>query len=147
MRRDVVVRLVEQIRRFSAEQLWSREPLRPLPLAWGRHLLQISILIVKGFVRDLLLLRAHSLTFLTVLSLIPMLALAVSMTQLFGVKENLTRLMLEQIAAGSPEAVEWLLPLVEGLRFGALGTVGGIESFHCALALSGREILRGFPSS
>lgn len=35
------------------------------------------------------------------------------------------RLLVEQFAAGSPEAVEWLLEHVRQLNFGALGTIGG----------------------
>jgi membrane protein len=76
-------------------------------------------------VRDQLLLRAHSLTFLMVLSLVPLLALAVSIVDLVGASDSLVRLIVSQVAAGSPAAIDYILPLVERLDFGALGTVGG----------------------
>ena len=80
----------------------------------------------RGFVRDHLLLRAHSLTFLTVLSLVPLLALAVSVASLFGVQEDLPPILVERIAAGAPAAAEWLVGFVEDFQFGALGTLGGV---------------------
>jgi membrane protein len=108
------------------ESLWSSEPLEPRALGWLRGALQFSVVVAQGFVRDHLLLRAHSLTFLTVLSLVPLLALAVSMVTLFGVGDDLdlTRQILSQVAAGSPEAVDWILPYVKGLNFGQLGSLG-----------------------
>ena len=49
------------------------------------------------------------------------------MSNVFGLSaENMTRLILEQVAAGSPEAVEQILPFVENLNFAALGTSGAV---------------------
>jgi membrane protein len=108
------------------EQLWSREPLRPAPLAWLRGTIQLAIVIGEGFVKDQLLLRAHSLTYLTLLSLIPLLALAVSLFELLGSgRERMMRLLVQQFAAGAPAAVDKIIEYVESLNFGALGTVGG----------------------
>ncbi len=114
----------ERLRRLVRDELWSREPLPSAPRRWARKLLQLGALIARGVGRDQLLLRAHSLTFLTILSLVPLLALAVSMVELFGVSENLTRIILELFAAGSPESVDRILPYVRDLDFGRLGTLG-----------------------
>lgn len=96
-------------------------------MAWLRGFAQLSFIIGEGFVRDQLLLRSHALTYLTLLALVPLLAVAVTMSNAFGVSaENMTRLILEQVAAGSPEAVEQILPFVENLNFAALGTSGAV---------------------
>lgn len=79
----------------------------------------------EGMQRDQILLRAHSLTYLTLLSLLPLLALAVSLVDLLGVSADLTRLIAGQIAAGSPEAARFIEERAENLEFGALGTLGG----------------------
>jgi membrane protein len=79
----------------------------------------------QGFVRDQLLLRAHALTYLTLLSIVPLLALAVSLFDLLGGSEHVVRFLVEQLAAGAPDAVERILAFVRGVQFGALGTVGG----------------------
>jgi membrane protein len=115
------------VRSFLQESLWSNEPLHPAPLAWLRGFVQLSVIIGEGFVRDQLLLRANALTYLTLLALIPLLAVAVTMSNAFGISaENMTRVILEQVAAGSPEAVDNILPFVENLNFAALGTSGAV---------------------
>ena len=115
------------VRSFLQESLWSDEPLHPAPLAWLRGFVQLSVIIGEGFVRDQLLLRANALTYLTLLALIPLLAVAVTMSNAFGLSaENMTRVILEQVAAGSPEAVDNILPFVENLNFAALGTSGAV---------------------
>jgi membrane protein len=94
-------------------------------VAWLRSVLQLSVVIAEGFVRDQLLLRAHALTYLTLLSIVPLLAIAVSLFDLLGGSERVTRLLVEQFAAGSPEAVDWILDVVSRVQFGALGGLGG----------------------
>ena len=116
---------LEQFRARAEELLWSREPLQA-PLGWLRSGVQLFFVIGEGFVKDQLLLRAHSLTYLTLLSLIPLLALAVSLFEFLGSgSERVTRLLVEQFAAGAPAAVDKIIEYVDGLNFGALGTVGG----------------------
>jgi membrane protein len=89
-------------------------------------------------VRDQLLLRANALTYLSLLALIPLLAIAVSVSSALGVSpENMTRLILEQIAAGSPEAVERILPLVENLNVAALGVTGAAVFFFTTVLAIG----------
>ena len=52
----------------------------------------------------------------------------------------MTRLILEQVAAGSPEAVEKILPFVENLNFAALGASGAVLFlFTTVLALGNVE--------
>ena len=88
--------------------------------------MQLTVIIGEGFVRDQLLLRANALTYLSLLALVPLIAIAVSVSTALGVNaENMTRTILEQVAAGSPRAVELILPLVENLNFAALGATGG----------------------
>ena len=91
----------------------------------------------RGFVRDQLLLRSHSLTFLTVLSVAPLIALAVSLAGMLGVQERLLPLIADQVAAGSPQAAEWLTAFVQNFRFGALGTVGGATLMATSVLMIG----------
>lgn len=116
---------VERIRSFLEKDLWSREPIRPAPLGWVRNTAQLGIVIGEGFARDQLLMRAHALTYLTLLSIVPLLALGVSMLRLVGGSDEVLRHLLEQFAAATPQAREWLLQRVSTFKFGALGTVGG----------------------
>jgi len=116
---------IARVRRFVAEDLWSREPVQPAPLAWLRSLAQLSMVIGEGFVKDQLLMRAHSLTYLTLLSIVPLLALMVAVADLIGNSQEILTRALSHLAAVTPEAQEFLLSRVASFKFGALGSVGG----------------------
>jgi membrane protein len=99
---------------------------------------QLSVIIGEGFVRDQLLLRANALTYLSLLALVPLLAIAVSISSAFGMSaENMTRRILEQVAAGSPEAVDRILPLIENLNIAALGASGAAVFFFTTVLAIG----------
>jgi membrane protein len=89
-------------------------------------LVQLAIVVAQGFVRDQLLLRAHQLTYLTLLSLIPALALAGTLVDLIGGGESVIRALLDRFAAAAPvEARTFILERVADFDFGALGPIGG----------------------
>ncbi len=96
---------------------------------WARQGLQFVVLVAQGFVQDLLLLRASALTYYTVLSLIPLLAIAASLIKALGVSENLTAIIVNKVAAGSPEAGQKILDLVDQVNFAGLGTIGATMLF------------------
>lgn len=116
--------VLDRARAFVSDHLWSDEPLAT-PLAWLRSLAQLAVVIGEGFARDQLVLRAHSLTYLTVLSIVPLLALAVTFASLVDVEERTLELLLSQIAATVPEARAYLERWTASLDFGALGPVMG----------------------
>ena len=115
-----------------------RRAFQPAPLAWLRGFVQLSVIIGEGFVRDQLLLRANALTYLSLLALVPLLAIAVSISSALGMSPaNMTRLILEQVAAGSPEAVDRILPLIENLNVAALGATGAAVFFFTTVLAIG----------
>jgi hypothetical protein len=65
-----------RIRDFLSHRLWQIESERRTRLSAIR-LLQFSIMLGEGFVRDRLLLRASALAYFSVLSLVPLLAVLV----------------------------------------------------------------------
>jgi membrane protein len=80
------------------------------------------VLIGEGFVRDELLLRAHSLAYLTLLSIVPLLALAVALVDLIGSGRDAAAKILELLAV-APDAQANFLERVEHFNFRALGGV------------------------
>ncbi len=111
-------------RRFIQEDLWTTEL---EPRTWAARalaLLQFGVMIGQGFVRDRLLLRASSLAYFTVLSMIPLLAVAIAIVGSVGVRTDLDERVVEQIAAGSPEAQQKILELIQAANFAGLGTIG-----------------------
>jgi len=77
-------------------------------------------------INDQILMRAGILTYVSLLALVPLLALVVGIIKLFGKSEGLVRIIVEQVAAGSPETVDRIVEIVNQVDFTSLGTVGGL---------------------
>ncbi len=97
-------------------------------------------MIAEGFVKDQLLLRAYPLTFLTILSIVPLLAIAVALVDLIGGSEDVVRQILDQFAAVTPQATEFILAQVSKFNFRALGGLSGaVVLFTTVLQIGGVE--------
>jgi len=118
--------ILERTRRFLEQDIWAWEPQPRSWTAWAVRPLQLTVLLGEGFLRDQLLLRASALTYVSLLSLIPLLALTFSIVGAIGVSENLIGIVVEQVAAGIPEAQEKILAVVRGVKLAQLGTIGAI---------------------
>ena len=111
-------------RSFLAVDLWTAEPSRRATRSAVR-LLQFSAMVVEGFVRDRLLLRASALAYFTVLSVVPLLAVAVSIAGSVGVaSEAFVDWVVHTFAAGSPETQADILEMIRHANFAGLGTAG-----------------------
>ncbi len=114
-----------RVTRFLDRDLWLGEGAASSgPLGLARRLLQLAVLVGQQFVRDQLLLRASALTYYTILALIPLLAIVLALVQALGVHEDVAQIIVKRVAAGSPEAGEWILERVRGVDFSGLGTLG-----------------------
>lgn len=82
-------------------------------------------LVVHGFIKDQCLLRASALTYTTVLSIVPFLAVAFSISKGMGLQnsEGLRTLLLN-ISAGNTQTVDHILTYVNNTNVGKLGTIG-----------------------
>jgi membrane protein len=81
--------------------------------------------VAEGFARDQLLLRATQLTYLTLLSLIPALALVVAVIDLIGGGQQVVRQLLDLATAVPIEVRTFILERVEAFHFASLGPLGG----------------------
>ncbi len=90
--------------------------------------------------RDQLLMRSHSLTYLTLLSIVPMLALVATFGDLVGAREQIIGLIQEQLSTAVPDATEYLVGFVQGLDFRQLGAgAGAVLVFTTILAVGNAE--------
>ncbi|NOY81333.1 MAG: YihY family inner membrane protein [Kiritimatiellaeota bacterium] len=80
----------QDFRKFSRDELWDMD-LAALPRMrkFGISLLRILILVGKGFVADNCGLQASALTYITLMSLVPLLALTFSASKGLGVQETI----------------------------------------------------------
>jgi membrane protein len=119
----------DQIRRFLKEGLWSDEPASRWIVARAVSLLQFAIMTAEGFVRDRLLLHASALTYFTVISLIPVLAIVVSIAAAIGIESDFASGLVEKFAAGAPGLQESIVSQIESADFKALGGIGAALVF------------------
>ncbi|MCH7867988.1 MAG: YihY family inner membrane protein [Myxococcales bacterium] len=120
---------IARVRRFLVHDLWQID-LRPGSfVGFATRALQLMIMVCEGFVRDHLLLRASALTYVTALSLIPLLAVAISIVKLFDPNNTLAVTAVGYIAAGSPDAQATMLKLLGSADIVGLGSFGAAVLF------------------
>ena len=118
-------RFFARIQRFVLEDLWHVD-LRPRSVtASGFRLLQMVVMIARGFVQDELLLRASALTYVTALAVMPLLVVMVALIGVVGGKQTLVDFVVNQLTAVSPDARELIYSRLQAVRIGSLGTLGG----------------------
>jgi membrane protein len=128
---------LKRTRGFLAEDLWRREL---EPRTWTARLIgliQFAVMVGQGFVRDRLLLRASALTYVTVLAIVPLLAIVSSVVTALGVTENVVGPILDQFAAVAPEVAEKLRDFVQNANIAGLGTLGAVTLFLTTLLAIG----------
>ncbi len=116
---------IERVSHFLESGLWEMDA---ADRRWWRRFLlnlgQILTLVVRGFLADGCMLRASALTFTTLLSLVPLLALMFAVLKGFGVQNELEPLLLEQLAVGGDEAVTQIVEYINNTNVARLGTYG-----------------------
>lgn len=113
-------------------------------LLWGRadrgfaaEALRVLGVSLWKFQTDRALLRASALTYTTLLSLVPLLALMFSVLKGLGVQQRLEPLLLEHLAMGNEEVVSRVLEYVDRTKVGALGAVGLVALLLTAVSVLG----------
>ncbi|WP_236685550.1 YihY/virulence factor BrkB family protein [Geobacter pickeringii] len=130
--------IVERITRFVATLSEGEVPESFGPVR--RRLftsLQFAMIVCRGFFADQCLLRASALTFSTLLSIVPLFALAFAVLKGFGVQNTLEPFILSQVAAGSHEIVERIVTYINNTKVGSLGAVGLAALLVTAVTLLG----------
>ena len=89
-------------------------------------LARVSYITVEGFVQDLCLIRASALTFLSLMALVPTLAIGFALLRGLGwTGMRLEKLILSKATLLSPEAIEVVVSYIDKTNFAGLGAIGG----------------------
>ena len=110
---------------WLAEELWRRAPQESRPRHLLRSIAQLIVLTIRGFQNDRLLLRASALTYVTALSIIPMLGVVIAIMGAIGGDETLVEFAIEQLTTVAPEVREIVRTYASNLDFRRFGTIGG----------------------
>lgn len=121
------------IERFFERELWYADPDESILHRGLRSTAQLVALTVRGFHADHLLLRASALTYVTALSVIPMLGVVIAIVGAVGGDETLVEFAIEQLTHVAPEVRETVREFAGKLDFASFGTVGGAVVFGTAI--------------
>jgi membrane protein len=116
---------VQRAKEYFSQGIWEINPrdLNP-PQRLLLRIGQIGSRVVRDFVADRCMLRASALTYTSLLSFIPLLALMFSVLKGLGVQNKLEPLILEHIAVGSEEVIVRVIEYINNTNVARLGTFG-----------------------
>ena len=100
---DSAIDALRRGRRFIAQQVWDIEPTgEEERYGWLVRHIRVGLVLVQNLVKDALLLRASALTFATMLSMVPFLAIMFFIFQTFHLDEQLYERLSEWIETRLP---------------------------------------------
>src|SRR6056297_211367 len=86
--------------------------------------LQVVVLVIRDFYSNRSLLRASALTYYTILSLVPLLALTFALLKAFGVQNLLQPLIIEKLNVGNGQIATTILTYINNTQVAQLGAFG-----------------------
>lgn len=132
---------LQSIKQFFDQDIWSIDP-SDLP-AWkrlGLKLLKVLILALRGFHADKCQMHASALTFYTLLSIVPVVALLFGVAKGFGLQEHLEKQLLDQGAeqqALMEQVIQFAQNFLENSKGGVIAGVGIVVLFWIVIKLIG----------
>jgi membrane protein len=119
---------LELVRQFVDEEIWELELARlPHLKRFCCSVFRIGRIVVKGLVADKCALQASALSYTTLISMVPVLAIVFSVAKGFGAQEMLMKVVqgyLEELPTQAAEFVGQVFGYVDNTNVGTLGTVG-----------------------
>lgn len=131
----------KRIEQFLTKEIWSIQlqsvpPIKRIPI----HILRVLHLAYRGFIEDKVLLRASALTYFTLMSIVPILAMGFGIAKGFGVDKYLESQILENFQ-GQEEIITKLIDfsnkLLENTGGGLIAGIGVIVLFYSVLKVFG----------
>ena len=127
---------VGKTQKFMSQDLWELEPESfSKPRRAGLKFLRVVMLVLKGFKEDKCPIHASSLTFTTVMAMVPLLVILFAIAKGFGF-EQISGILLQKTADMPPafqDAVKTILTTVGSASAGALGSVGVVFFLWAAI--------------
>ncbi len=139
---DIGMKLLYKIKRLVFHDIWEMQAPHRLGKFFHRQL-RIFFIVAKGFVDDRCLLRASALTYITLLSIVPLLAVAFSTLKGFGVQNTIRDIALKRVAGNLEQVVEQIASYVDKIDVTALGVVG-LGALICTVIMMLSQIERTF---
>jgi membrane protein len=134
-----IVRKTKGLRKHLTTGLWERESGdEPWLLRKIRLVMRCTYLVFHSFFKDQCIIRAAALTFTTILSFVPFLAVAFSISKGFGLQNaGFIREMLMRVTTGKVEVVDKIIGYINNTNVQTLGWVGVATLLFTVFSLIG----------
>jgi len=122
----------QRVIRFIQHDIWIIEEETPTLPHRLKRLLRIILLASRGFTRNSVQLRATALTYYTMMSMVPIVAMAFAIAKGFGLEERLTLIIHERLDSYpevSDKLVEFSSALLERTGAGLIAGIGVVMLF------------------
>ncbi|ADU62421.1 MAG: YihY family inner membrane protein [Pseudodesulfovibrio sp.] len=139
MTREDIERRARDLKRHFSEGIWMRNVSEtPLVVRLWRSVSRLFYLVVFGFAKDQCIIRAAALTFTTILSIVPFLAVAFSISKGFGLQNTeFIRTLVLKLTTGREEVADKIIEYIDRTNVQALGWVGVATLLFTVLSLVG----------
>jgi len=131
--------LIERIIRYCQHDVWTINVNEVSGLRQrGIKVLRLLLVAATEFQESILSIRATSLVYTTLLSLVPFLAVMLSVLKSFGVHQQIQPILSQALEPLGPKGAEIttnIVQFVDNLKVGVLGTVGLIGLFYTTYSL------------
>lgn len=130
--------IVEKLKNIVNRDIWNETPTGKKISRLPRALLRIVMMTVHGFTEQRIGLRASALTYYTILSIIPVIALAFAIAKGFGLEGIMTD-MINSNMSQSPEVAAYMIQFaagaLENTRSGLVAGVGVVMLLYTVFKL------------
>jgi membrane protein len=99
--------------------------------------LRFAGLVIKDFLDNRCFLHASALSFSSILSIVPFFALAFAVLKGLGVHNFLEPIIIDKLAAGSPEIVDRVITYIDNTKMGSVGAMGLAALIFTVITLLG----------
>jgi len=134
-----MIDLIAKIKLFFSVSLWQELPAKSgLARRWMINILRVSYIVIRELATGELNLRAMSLVFTTLLSMVPLIAVAFSVLKAFGVHNKIEPVLLsalEPLGPKGPEITANIIGFVHNVDVKVLGSLGVAMLFYTIIAL------------
>jgi membrane protein len=130
---------LSRAQRYLERDLWTIEavPGHPLRRA-ATGVLRLTVVLVRALTDPQLNLEATALVYRTLLSIVPLLAVAFSLLKAFGAQyriETVVARMLAPLGASGAELTTHVVSFVDNLKVSVLGAIGFVALFYTVLSV------------
>jgi len=133
--------MIKQLKQFFLKDIWLID-LNQLNRYKRTYIktLQIAVLSLKGFNEDKVQLRASALTYYSLLSIVPVVAMAFGIAKGFGMEEKLNQVLMEKLSSHQDimnQVIDFANSLLNNTKGGLIAGIGVILLFWSVLKVLG----------